>query len=581
MAPIISSRAFLTCLSLLFQYVQARKSCNPPTPLNITYKPDFAACLATVNQIVDTTFIDQAKLNQWNESGCFDGDPTNGVLSLSGCYHICGKTYGIWPWKDTFDRLSLWILPAIILISHLSFPPLCWYNYVFVILRAIGNPIDSLQSLLTRLETHRRLRRVAKSTFSRGLQVSEQVATVFAAYEELGWQDVSEHFKKSYQAKELDEQEIRIIRQASYELSSMRLASMPSTLVAIITLVGTLATAIIRTIRQVELENTRVFNETAHTIAVVCILFVSIPQAWLSSRLGTFTTASSAIIAMNTMNKRLRCVGNKRKIRLFPRLQLTSCPLPTPTCYPRLFPCLLQLSLTDSEEDSTNICRQSWPEMASYLGMNSSWRPCKHMHVDPRGSRPYQLLFFSFVWVAFGACMPAIFLSATNRANTIPVGLGCRSLTWTGILGAWIFSFLCDYVLRWYLYRSSTLPKPTDKLRWLWRCSVVKDGVVTSGIVAAILTVQVGRYNSCWCRASFAPTVTLVPYTTTQWKAAQALWAAIPSCGLVIILGLVLFVEWRGTEPEGSFVSVSSEHGSPLCKSEEQMRKESNLLAWW
>lgn len=293
MAPIISSRAFLTCLSLLFQCVQARKGCDPPTPLNITYKPDFAACLATVNQIADTTFIDQAKLNQWNESGCFDGDPTNGVLSLSGCYHICGKTYDIWPWKDTFDRLSLWILPAIILISHLSFPPLCWYNYVFVILRAIGNPIDSLQSLLTRLETHRRLRRVAKSTFSREPQVSEQVATVFAAYEELGWQDVSEHFKKSYQAKELDEQEIRIIRQASYELSSMRLASMPSTLVAIITLVGTLATAIIRTIRQVELENTRVFNETAHTIAVVCILFVSIPQAWLSSRLGTFTTVSS------------------------------------------------------------------------------------------------------------------------------------------------------------------------------------------------------------------------------------------------------------------------------------------------
>ncbi|OCK84465.1 hypothetical protein K432DRAFT_401156 [Lepidopterella palustris CBS 459.81] len=603
MARAISSRTFLTCLALFSQCAQTQKYCNPPSPLNVTYKPNFAVCLATVEQMINTTFTDQARLGEWNRSGCFYGDPANGVLSLSGCYDLCGVTYEPWPWKDTFDRLSLWIIPATMLMAHLSFPPLHWSNYIFVILHAAGNPVDSLWSLLTRLKMHRRLRRTAESILPQDLQISEQVATVFAAYEEIGWQDVSEHFKKSYQAQRLDEREITIIRQASHELSVMRSVSMPSTLAAIATLIGTLVTAVIRTIKMVELENTRVNNETAHTIAVVSLLFISIPQVWLSARLGTFTTVSGAIFTIDATNARLREQSRKkrRKTPLFPPLQLAICPLQTPICRLPLSPCPLRPLVSQdcekmskngrmpaipksmdekySNEEYSNVqFSRKWPKMASYMGMNSSWRPCKHLNADSCDPRPRQLLFISVCWVVFGACAPAVFLSATNHANKMPIGIGCRSLTWLGILGLWLFSFAFDYIFQLCIYRSSTLRDPANKLWLLWHCSLVKDGIITGGITTAVLLVQVGLYNSCWCRASFTFIVKLVPYTIYEWKTAQVLWTAIPSSGLTVIFELLLFVELRSRIPKDSFALVSWEHGSPLCKSGEQVQRELDLL---
>jgi type III secretory pathway component EscS len=124
------------------------------------------------------------------------------------------------------------------------------------------------------------------------------------------------------------EKEIAIIIRASHELSSTRLVSVFPASVAIATLVYTLATAIVQTIKQINENNTRIDIKNIHTIAVVFILFISIPQVWFSARLSIFTTESGAIHIINTMNSRLNRLKGKDRLSTFPTPgQVASCPL--------------------------------------------------------------------------------------------------------------------------------------------------------------------------------------------------------------------------------------------------------------
>jgi hypothetical protein len=76
-------------------------------------------------------------------------------------------------------------------------------------------------------------------------------------------------------------------------------------MIAIATLVGTLIADIFRTIKRINPGIARVYNETAHTIAIVCILFVTIPQVWFGARIGNFTTHAGAIHILESMREEL------------------------------------------------------------------------------------------------------------------------------------------------------------------------------------------------------------------------------------------------------------------------------------
>jgi hypothetical protein len=181
----ISSGIWLLCLPLLFHPAQAQEICTIPTPLPASQKPSFMSCLSTIQNM---------NPDCRSKSGYFN-DVNAGILTFAGCEAMCGQGIELWDWKDTFNRLWLLVLPTVVLIAHLAFPPLGWHNYVIVTFHAVGNPMGSLRSLLTRFNKHRQLRRAAEKQFPQEPQLSEAVATVSAAYEELGWHDVSAHFK--------------------------------------------------------------------------------------------------------------------------------------------------------------------------------------------------------------------------------------------------------------------------------------------------------------------------------------------------------------------------------------------------
>jgi hypothetical protein len=531
-------------------------------------KPDFMSCLATIQDL---------SIQQRAESGCFN-NPSEGMLSYNGCTLMCGPGIQLWEWKDTFNRISLLVLPTLFLLAHLAFPPLGWKNYVVVIVHAVGNPVGSLRSLLARLEKHRALRRAAMEMFPREPLISGALATISAAYEELGWHDVSQ----SFTARKLDTREILIIIRASHALSSIRQASIFSAIVPIVTLVGTLATAIIRTIQQISENNTRVYIDTTHTIAVVCLLFFSIPQVWFSARLGTFTSDSDAFYIIKTMNTHLEETSRP----LFPPLkQLANSSLPPGTGPSKLplwlrsqLPRRIKRWLSDhhvnhhklsqyfntcpllpASDPETRTRHQTWHKKSSYLFINSSWRPCTH-------STP--LLYTSILYHLLGACLPAIFLSATNHTDKRLIAIGCRSGTWIIITGLWILSLCADRV---FVYFCSQQEDPVSKIKALWRRTVVKDAIAMFVVISLVFVVEIGTYNSCWCRASFShpAVVEIMPYSAAQWALARGLWVGLPSAGLFFNLLLILWFEVGWGRRRG---------GSPLNKGGDEKKLELKAL---
>ncbi|CZR67143.1 uncharacterized protein PAC_17042 [Phialocephala subalpina] len=566
-----SLQVFLTSLIYLFETTQSQQ-CIPP-PQNPFQKLNFTQCLLVIQNLSG---------EERAASGCFNGNPEEGVLSLEGCTAMCGSGYDLWEWSDTFNRLSLLVLPTLFLIAHLAFPAAGWQSYLIIPCHAIGNPIGSLRSLLTRFEMHRRLSREAEAAVPNS-RVSMALATIAAAYEEFGWQRIPTDLRT------LTDGEENPIIQASHDLSMARPASTFKAMIAIITLVGTLATAIVRTVKQMDQNDTRVSNETAHTIAVVIILFIAIPQVWFSARLGTFTTNSGAIHTLRTLDKNLKGLSlvAGHQTSLFPPVQLAYCPLQPQqrnawlvTRFPkRIRPWAQEFFSHCPLPDTTSTTqsgrfRSRWqaPSQlfginANYLGINSFWRPCKHLPPNKHGRGQRQIMLMSIFWIIFGSGLPALFLSATNHTDRRRIGVGCRSLSWIGIMGLWLFSFTFDSFIRFCCCHASAR-EPYHRLKLIYRWTVLKDALATIAVIILVFLVQIGRYNSCWCRASFShpPVIDIMPYTDKQWMTAITLWAGLPSAGLGISLGLILWIEFLKRDSNGPIVWFQKEHGSPLCK---------------
>jgi hypothetical protein len=523
---------------------------------------DFSSCYDYILALNASSFNDPTIYQLWDSNHTFYQDPRQLVLTLPGCEHVCGDGWQLWPILDVLDHFSLWVLPAVILISHFLFPPLPWTNYAFIIFHAIGDPIDSLWSMLARQEAQRRLYRAAQNI--PGLidpNDHKYIATVWSAYEEVGWQDASSNLNRSLVSRNRrapNREEMYHIMLASHELSSNRLESQLTTWVAILTLVSALITAYIRTVEQ----NTRIDNQTAHTIAVVALLFIFIPLVKIGGNIGSFKSTSTAVAAIEKLRRNLQgCMETvtgspQNELPLFPPLNLQ------PDAH---WDFSSQRNESEDREmgerhsdSSTQRDVEIWPRLAMWTGMNSSWRPCKKVRATEQtsGRSQYLPLTYTFFVVFLGSSLPAIFLSATNRADRQIVGFGCRSATWTFVLVLWLVSFGIDYFLRWRFCEKD-----------LWVRTIFKDSLFALIVVSLVLIVQIGLYNSCWCRSNIISlgvnaNVNLNPFSDSEWTRAKIQWSVIPAFGLAIICLVLWTVERRG----GSARRL-------LCKSETELQK--------
>jgi hypothetical protein len=705
---------------------------------NYSSGANFTQCYTFIQNIIDPTLFPNTF---WSKN------VTTKYLSLSGCYTHCGGNgFQFWPVKDTIDRVSLWVVPALILLTHFSFARVDIWNFPAVIIHAVGDPIDSIWGLLSRIEVNRRI--LHRSTelcclFRNGSQDSkedkpkrllesikcslryyifdciaqpisqelfpdpwkqtpttdaEHIAAVAAAYEECGWQDVLKHVQETLSARSVDktsnrtkpsqqdpqncpvvdpapkicelrDDEMKCIKRASHELSRCRQHSQTYAIIPIVSLAISLASAINRTVHDIEQATTRLANEIAHNIALLSLLFIFLPIVAFSSRLGTFMTISSPVEIIKEMRGKLRMIregvfrekremelrailerecrevdkeesaeifdnveGDIRRremktaewaklseildedVREFRAQQLN----PDEKMEKELFPAL-QYSLLDHERGENHheqVDEVNWSQRASFSGINPTYRPNKHLlprdfskytqefplpstkiavKIRRRLARTLQALkvwkspgmdasesrwkhlwanitnqnrsrrllwFYSVLFVVGGASVPAIFLSASNHSGQHKVAIGCRTLSWIVITTLWLLSSTLD-VVSVPVHRRSKDSYALCVARARWHYTIYKDVCIVIPIVILVTWIQIGFFNSCWCRSSLGGYINLNPYNDEEWYQARVLWGTIAPAFLVFNLGSIAWILLVGGKSKGM-----------LCRSQIQMQRD-------
>ena len=325
-----------------------------------------------------------------------------------------------------------------------------------------------------------------------------------------------------------DDAEFYLIELAAHRLSSNRSESQLTTWVAILGLMGSLIGAYVRTYVN------RLNNQTPHTIAVVSLLFIFIPLVKISGNIGSFTSSTAVVEIIQEMRRNLynysKSKGRANEQSLFPPLSFDD-----DVCWDDMVACTSQNEESKASAEGINVAK--WPSMAAYAGMNSSWRPCKLITTRDEYSDsdrgPALLASLSVLFVLLGSYAPALLLSYMTPLR----GFGCRSLSWTLIVSFWLVSTGLNFALK-YSFRLA---------KDVWKWSIVKDAIVSLLFVGTIIAVQVGFFNSCWCRSGALTRakesyISLSPFSDRDWINGWILWVSVPPAALLIILALIYVV---------------------------------------
>ena len=118
---------------------------------------EYACRSKIVEQLRNGTLIPTSSQFYRNASNMLECHPSERMtLTLQGCYDLCGSGWAWFPKKDVGTRLTGWFLPIILLVANLHLPPLGFMYSLLTLVHLLGDPIDSLTSILTKLEVGRR-----------------------------------------------------------------------------------------------------------------------------------------------------------------------------------------------------------------------------------------------------------------------------------------------------------------------------------------------------------------------------------------------------------------------------------------
>lgn len=80
-----------------------------------------------------------------------DASPQNASLTQASCAAIAGSDWKYYPAADIWTRLTTWKFPLLQLVASFPRPPLSFAVEFFVILHLLGDPIDTMKSLLAKM----------------------------------------------------------------------------------------------------------------------------------------------------------------------------------------------------------------------------------------------------------------------------------------------------------------------------------------------------------------------------------------------------------------------------------------------
>ncbi|KAF1973167.1 hypothetical protein BU23DRAFT_640840 [Bimuria novae-zelandiae CBS 107.79] len=395
------------------------------------------------------------------------------MLTDKTCRIMTGTTNSIWtgwtryPIEDIWTRIVTWKLPLFQLAVQFPRVPLGFNVETATILHLLGDPVDSMTSLLCTLAISNCRARLAKAT-CKDVGITEEerkyeftwkaLALIMVSYDECGKSDQVQGFCRDYITSRNHPQfetEIRhIYEETANSLAADRATKSLPIFVAETFFIAGWLIALIKAASS-EPSSSNWPNVEVHSIAFSGMYLWITSAVLLGSVIGASQTEGSIPRLLQAFEYDLAQVQG----------QLSRRP-----------------SATYREE--SQWCKMG-QERAIHGGLNN-WRPRKWSSRQ-RSLEINNWTMFSFVVVAV-VVLAASYITAIVLSYSVPPhGLNCRHIPQTVILLVWLLSFLLECNFELWLQNG---------LFWTVYCKDLIAALINIGLV--VIT-QWGIMNSCAC----------------------------------------------------------------------------------
>ena len=530
-------------------------------------------------------------------------EPGRSYLTLDGCEYFCGTGFQLWPAGQTAWRFAFFILPLLILGLAFSVKPdLAFGTQLFTFFHLIGNPIDSLWSILIRQEAARRNYFLCAEMVP---SASREIAAILTTYDQW-WQDARQHFEEALEKRSAStaseqhlESEGSLARAGSMEIHDYtderngnvikRRSKITRARERIWPMWGRTRSAEpseskrlkhVTTTSNLTLEEMSEIRRIAQRLAAnrsrkwtqtwlsIIVFLVSVGGGYIRAvqyyedRKNSQTAHTLAIVMLfaflifavyinghvGNFDKQEEVLNTINELRTGSLGSLGD-----------LFP---EPRLRNHPPEDFRIFFERYKQDGACAGIINHWRPDKQLRPHDLDDRSiWALLLVAVLTVAFswGSAF-------TISYRTPTIGFGCRSFTWTVITGAWVINAIFDIpggILKWNERNRFGL---SAKTLWLW--SYARDIIVTLGIIIAIVLSQIGVMNTCWCRAGLTamPTSTAVeigPPTNSMRREGTLLWLCTAAACLA---GMFTFIAYVGLDGENGRLLFVRSQGESMAE---------------
>lgn len=378
------------------------------------------------------------------------------TLTLSGCNKLCGPEQR-W-YSDIGPRVSVWLLPVLLLISNIELSPLDKRRF-YAIFHLLGDPIHSFWSLIDKIDTWDRCYRLAEQHEPDCEHCRRIIATVFAGFEEVRGREIVSKANLSLLANEHNlTDKFQQWRRAAVEIADSRTDEFFRTCLAILLFIYQLIAGFVK---EVGGESS---SPPGGRVATGVLLSWLIPIALLSNAVGNFTSRYTCWDILSRFAE--RTVG---------RLELPD----SESVLLQNFPAL------------TRTCQTPYIESLAWSGGIYTYRLSKRKSSNAQRTwfRATFILSISIFPICIGMLGGFIILW-----YLIPNGLNCRHLWMIGVVTAWFTSAIITKV-------SYSTRFVTGKYHLHF--VLAKDTLIAIPSIAIIFLSASGMFNSCKCWSGY------------------------------------------------------------------------------
>jgi hypothetical protein len=235
----------------------------------------------------------------------------NPILTLEGCYELCDKHATIY--NDIGPRLATWLIPTLFLLANLQFAPIGKERFLAVV-HVLGDPIDSMFSLLSKLEVWNRCyfraekfhQQYPRDILLPGVNLVKNLAMIFSAIEEtMGplstFDDPLELFLSLFGERAPNHSDFEVIcSRSAGELADVRIKEMRRTWLSVgLYLFGVIAAFIPKISGEIT-------SLVGGRIAFAMLLSPLLPNVLLSNTIGDFVNRRESLRKLISFQKALK-----------------------------------------------------------------------------------------------------------------------------------------------------------------------------------------------------------------------------------------------------------------------------------